>query len=484
MVRREKVHASCAVIGATIGLFGAFYGCGRERGAAGPGASDTPPEAVEIAEPQAKVQDAASDSEPAAGPAEQAQEPLGPGDEAALQALARAKRVPEREPSGVRFAVVERGPGQPWALAVANQGEQAVRLIADPRLLWFEVTVPSKKKPVACRLPDTLFPSSADRRSEVVLEPGEAVVHSFDPRLYCFASGGQTALVPGAFVAPHFGWKGKHAAAPTKPRKGAKKKPGAVPPFVLTPASVPGVENWRADQDTLCENTPPEPEKPNAAKPAAGAKTQTDKKPEVEVNLEETPRCVKELEAEPFAMRSEYKAWSSTRLDEDRPMREKPGPLELELTQGSDALAERTATVTLRLKNRAARPRNVYFRRELVSFEVMTPDGPLTCDAQPDERAPDRQAFLRLNKGGSMAVTSRLIELCPRGAFGRPGLYIVHARFDAIHSGDEYGLEAFVGRVVTVDPATVRVRTGDLPFLRKSSLKRVDVGASEAAPAK
>ena len=340
--------------------------------------------------------------------------------------------------------------------------------------------MPGKKKPVACRLPETLFPGHADRRSEVVLEPGEAVVHSFDPRLYCFASGGQTALVPGAFIAPHFGWKAKQAAAQAKPRKGAKKKPGAIPPFVVTPASVPGVENWRADQDALCEHTPPEPEKSKAAGQAK--KSEPEKKPELEVNLDETPRCVKGLEAQPFAMRSEYKAWSSTRLDEDRPIREKPGPLEIELTQGSDALAERTATVTLKLKNRAERSRNVYFRRELVSFELMTPDGPMTCDAQPDQRAPDRQAFLKLNKGGSMAVTSRLIELCPRGAFGRPGLYIVHARFDAIHGGDEYGLEAFVGRVVTLEPATVRVRTGNLPFLRKSALKRVELGARAPAP--
>src|SRR5690606_35109274 len=46
---------------------------------------------------------------------------------------------------------------------------------------------------------------------------------------------------------------------------------------------------------------------------------------------------------------------------------------------------------------------------ELLSFEVMGPGGMASCDPQPDTRAPDRLAFLRLAPGQSMTITSRLV---------------------------------------------------------------------------
>jgi len=85
-----------------------------------------------------------------------------------------------------------------------------------------------------------------------------------------------------------------------------------------------------------------------------------------------------------------------------------------------------------------------------------------SCDPQPDTRAPDRLAFLRLAPGQSMTITSRLVELCPKGTFSRPGFYLVHARFDADHSGEDFGLDAYVGRVASEKPANVRVRSGEL----------------------
>ena len=47
---------------------------------------------------------------------------------------------------------------------------------------------------------------------------------------------------------------------------------------------------------------------------------------------------------------------------------------------------------------------------------------------QPDLRAPDRQAFATLGSGGKISVVSRLVELCPTGTFGQPGLYLLHAQ--------------------------------------------------------
>jgi hypothetical protein len=320
------------------------------------------------------------------------------------------------------FRVQERGPGLPWSLSIVNRGKDKARLTADPRLLWFEVKVPSKKQTQTCRLPGGLFPSGSEKRVELELAPGEGVAHAFDPRLYCFAAGGQWQLVPGAFVTPHFGWKPKMKVS------------------------------WRGGKRV---------EEPAAAQkaPFVGMLASAD---------EDDGPGVKELVAEPFALRSEYAEWSRTRIDEEE--KKKKPPLELRILQGSDAQAERSATISIRLKNTSKRALTVYFRRELVSYEVMGPDGLITCDGEPDLRAPDRQAFSRLRPGGTIAVTSRLVELCPTGTFGRPGLYLVHGRLETADDGAEWDIEAFMGTVYSKEPATVRIRTGELSFLKKQTM--------------
>jgi hypothetical protein len=112
----------------------------------------------------------------------------------------------------------------------------------------------------------------------------------------------------------------------------------------------------------------------------------------------------------------------------------------------------------------------------------MGPDGLTICDPQPDLRAPDPQAFATLAPGAAITVTCRLVELCSNGTFARPGLYLVHARFDAANGGDEYGIQAYLGTVASPNPASVRIRTGELPFLRKVPVKRgvADPGSARA----
>jgi hypothetical protein len=180
---------------------------------------------------------------------------------------------------------------------------------------------------------------------------------------------------------------------------------------------------------------------------------------------------VKELAGTPFTLGDDYVSHvpepSEAALE---------GPLTLAFVAGSDATNAAAATVTLALGNRGARPLDVYFRRELVSFEVVGPDQTATCDPKPDRRAPDRQAFVSLRPGHPLLETSRLIELCPRRTFARPGLYWVHARFDATVDGSQYGLKAFRGRVVSRGPAQVRIRKGELPFLGRRAVERIHVG--------
>lgn len=338
---------------------------------------------------------------------------------------------------GLVFSVSEQGPGLPWRMSIVNQGQQPSLVVADPSLLWFDVRVPGKRRVQTCRLPHGLFPSRPAARAEVVLRPGEGVVHSFDPRLYCFASGGQWRLVPGAFVSPHFGWP-------------AKKK-----------------KVWRHGhlvRETVKQSAPfvagPPPRRHRHHRHDNAA-----------------AHSIKELEATPFALRSTYAVWSSTRIGKDTEQPE-TGPLELTISHGSDASNERTATIALRLKNRSKHGVRFFLRRELISFEVMGPDGLETCDPQPDERAPDRQAFLYLRPGHSMTLYSRLVELCPRGTFAQPGLYLIHARYDANRSGARWGLHAFVGRVVTRRPGSIRIRHGAHPFMMRRHMRAVRVEAS------
>jgi hypothetical protein len=144
------------------------------------------------------------------------------------------------------------------------------------------------------------------------------------------------------------------------------------------------------------------------------------------------------------------------------------------LLRGSDAATELTATAMVEV--RAKRKTTLYFRRELVSFTVHGPDGIRGCDPQPDDRAPDRQAYSTLGAGQSISATSLLTELCPKYTFGRPGLYLVSARLDAERDGSEFGLSAFTGRLESRREALVRIRTGDLPALPPPEPLRVKVG--------
>lgn len=335
----------------------------------------------------------------------------------------------EAEGPKLELRVREQRPKMLWHLEVLNTGKQPVRLVADSRLLWFEVKVPGKKQKRVCRLPDELFPKHPAPRATLRLKPGESYVHRFDPRLYCFAAGLQTTLVPGALITPHFGWTPK---VKTSWKRGRLVKTELdEPPYIVTP--------------------------PKRRRGRRGKKA------------DDASSRIKVLHGKSFALSSEYAIWSKARVFE-KPKREAdpdvgpPRPL-LDLVEGSDAHAERYASVTMRLTNPSKkRSLHVYFRRELVGFEVIGPDGPVACSPPEERRRPERQAFTRLRAGRRLTLTARLVELCPRGTFDRPGLYLVNARFDAKHGGRRFGLDAFMGRAMTRQPVAIRVRTGERRF--------------------
>ena len=352
-------------------------------------------------------------------------------------------------PLGLRFEVIEQGAELPWAFAVVNRGTEAAVVDFDARLLTLEILPPpvepepgsakakanpSKKppKPVLCRLPADVVPSAVDPALAIKLEPGEGLVQNFDPRLYCL---GKTPapLVEGAQVSARFGWPVKLKVTWKAGKR--EEKPGVQKePFVAEPSeaegSLPGASEGEASE-----------------------------------------RRVKELLGTPFTLGSNF-----------APAVKPPGavapPPGLELSvSGSDAIDEGAATATTTFTNRAPRKQDLYFRREMVTYEVSGPDGVFQCDPQPDKRSPaDRSAVQTLRPGGKFSAVTRLIEMCPAHAFARPGLYLVHARFDAADPATDLGFNAFMGRLVSAKPALLRVRRGELPFTPSTSAVRVRVG--------
>jgi hypothetical protein len=96
----------------------------------------------------------------------------------------------------------------PWTMRIVNEGSVPVRVIADARLLSFEMIRREDKRGERCELPTDMRPAEADDRS-LVLPPGRAYVETFEPRLYCFSGRALNALVPTSIVVARLGWVGK-----------------------------------------------------------------------------------------------------------------------------------------------------------------------------------------------------------------------------------------------------------------------------------
>lgn len=327
---------------------------------------------------------------------------------APASAAAKRKKEPEPPPDtrpkvALTVSLSESGPDNPWILKVKNSSSVPTKLVDDQRLLWLEVRSPGKAKPKVCRLPESEATREAGEKRVKELAPGESVTHLVDPRFYCFSPGKQKVLVPSAQVEPHYGFPSRTKAR-WKHGKRAEETLADAPPFVGVPS--------------------------DAAGPFAP---------------------VKNITGDPVILDEKYAVWST---DPEVPTDEPA----LEISRGSDADTERSVTVTVRLKNATHTRLRIFFRRELLSFKVVGLKGTSECPGDPETKNPDRGSFNGISPGGSLSVTSRLVELCPRGTFAESGLYLVSASFHAAADGSDFGFEAFTGTIETPRPVPVRVR--------------------------
>jgi hypothetical protein len=426
-------------------------GCAGGKPAAVAGSTiDDKDEGSALVPADAGLTDAAAATDAAVAPtAEQPDSPPPVVDPAVANALVnKSGEGPSAAPLGLRFEIVELGAELPWAFAIVNRGTEAAVVDFDARLLTLEIKPPvpapvtdkagrvkpaKPVKPVLCRLPADVVPGSVDAALAIKLEPGEGLVQNFDPRLYCLGKA-PWPLVEGATVSPRFGWAPKLKVSWKAGKR--EEKPGVQSePFVAEPSEADGSLPGAETSDT-------------------------------------SERRIKELSGTPLQLGSDFGG----------PLPPPPGaaapPPGLELSlSGGDAANEGAVTATTTITNRGKRKQDLYFRRELVTYEVSGPDGVFQCDPEPDKRSPaDRSAVQTLGPGGKLSAVSRLIEMCPAHTFARPGLYLVHARFDAADPATDLGFKAFMGRLVSKKPALVRVRQGELPFTPASGAVHVRVG--------
>jgi hypothetical protein len=121
-------------------------------------------------------------------------------------------------------------------------------------------------------------------------------------------------------------------------------------------------------------------------------------------------------------------------------------------------------TVTVTLKNLTDEAKRAYFRRDLLSFSVVGPEGEQACDADDAFRGPERLGSVSVAAHKSESLTTRLIENCPEDVFARPGFYYVSVQLNTDLLDDTPGDAAFHGKLVSEFPRPVRVQTAELPF--------------------
>lgn len=365
------------------------------------------------------------------------------------------------------LTVGEDGPNQLWTVTLANRGSEPLGFIADPGLLWFDVTLPGRATQ-SCRLPEPLRPRLMQRKSVLVLAPGEQYSRRFDPRFFCFAELGQLLLVPHAKVTPNFGWPRELAdAAKRKPPATSSRDPHAAAPALTSAAGAGPFVAWRLPEPSANVTPPPPPAQQEES-------DETDSQASSSGPGWHMPtEGLSSVQGATLELPDAYASWSgSTGHDPQK-------DIELVLLAGSDAEDERNATVSFGVINALDRPQQIFVRRELLEYDVQGPDGYFECPAS-DVGSPDFASFSTLAPHVAERAVVRLLEVCPRRSFARPGLYEVRARLAARWSGQELGLDAFVGQLETQRPTFVRVRSGD-----RSSFARLVVppAAPVARPA-
>ena len=313
-------------------------------------------------------------------------------------------------PASMTLDVVATSEGGPWKLIVTNTGEEPLRFAADARLLRLEITPPAETgakkppKPILCELPSPLRPDDVAHDRAVVLRPGARWEEAFDPVLYCFGDEDK-ALVPGATVVAKLGF-----APPSKAKTLSA-------PFLAEP-----------------------------------------------LQLDATVSPVKEIASEPFVLAAPEEAPASAPTEPPAEADPKAPKIAVATPSHIDAANDAGVVVSATARNAGKRPMLVRLRSDQLFFDVEGPTGLFRCGPEDAARAVPRDFFTTLAPEATRSFSVRLLEVCPRGTFARPGLYRIRAGI-AVHDGKadpRWGV--YEGVAVAEEPTLVRVRGGDGSF--------------------
>lgn len=429
----------------------------------------------------------------------------------------------------VRLWIRAPSPDGPWALRIDNEGASPVRIPADIRLLRFEVdngegfvapTGPGEakrparrpSKPMTCKLPEPLRPTTFPDRSALLLAPGEAYVESFNPRLFCFGKDASAALTGGAVVRAWFGFPGdkptgkapptgpfavegtafpatvapvRELAAPTMVLSYAKSKPASAPheakrSAVATDADNPEAaptfaaphgkgERGRGPAGSEGKRAPAgDAEDKRAPRDAPRDAPEGKRAPTAEGSGDKP--SAPDAATKPQASRDDKSVDPDAASPETDPLTRAPivdenAPrLELTTSPFVDASAPAEASLTVTATNVGHRPMLLAIRPRLLAFRLQGPGGSTRCDASAPTHAIPREMFTTLRPGGSTSLTLRLAEICSLDSLSRPGLYRVNVTLRAGESGEELGLSAYTGVIAAKDPTYLRLLSAPDPF--------------------
>jgi hypothetical protein len=284
-------------------------------------------------------------------------------------------------------------------MRVSNEGAVPVRLVADSRLLTFDVIERGAGRPQHCALPADMLPAD-DMERNLVVPPGRAYVETIEPRLYCFSGKELRALGPMSVVVARLGW-------------GKRASPGGYHVVTADDASTTSVE----------------PEH--------------------------------QLQAPPILLPDER--YTERATDGGPPVQPPGGtdPLALRADEMVDAESADEIPISISIRNVAAHAQVLRFRPEAIGFDVRGATGTERCAWPAPAAAATGEQFIRLAPGAGAELALSLAAYCGGHALDDPGLLTATAWLDTRSlAQDPTGRQTFAGVVTSRARTFVRLHRG------------------------
>jgi hypothetical protein len=312
---------------------------------------------------------------------------------------------PPPPPPNVALSLDAKAPDHGWIVKLTNGGTDAIRIVADPRLLSFDVTNAGHDQ--HCTLPADMTPTTDTERT-LVVPAGRSWSVEIDPALYCFTSAQTAALAPGATVSANFGFAA-----------GAYR-----PPFAVTPISDAGAQPARRISATV-------------------------------VTL-----------AAAFSSLASLDAGATLPLDASittNPVNAYPVKLKVSLPERLDVSRAFEQSVTVSITNEGDRPLHTLITPPTIGFAVELPSGRLVrCGADTAVSA-FAELVSTLAPHGRTAQSIDIGALC--GVYMRhAGLYRVRPRLDTHLVAPPPGTTTFWSGESLGPPMLMRIRAGEDPL--------------------